>query len=133
MGRLFFDLLQPQCVQGRSCAPHEPADACLERLKAEQGPKKPGMKFFDQPQGYDVIPPRVADVGGRRGGSGGSGGNVGDGAGNRTQGEDARRGSVAKDTVQIAAVGLQSSPTKATSSSGGGLSSFFRSIWNTFG
>ena len=116
-------------MQGRSCAPREPADVCLERQKAETGQQAAGLRFFDQPRRYEATPPRVAGSE-----AGGSGEHVGETVGSGSQRvDDGERETAAKNQVQTAAVGLHSAPTKATSSAGGGLSSFFRRIWNRLG
>ncbi|XP_043228457.1 uncharacterized protein LOC122384783 [Amphibalanus amphitrite] len=129
VGRLFFDLLQPQCVQGRVCGPNEPADACLERQKAGEVAET-GLKFFDQPRRYEAAPVTVsAGAGGGRGTTGGERGEVGelgelfDGGIETTQ-----------ELIHVAGVGPQDGPVKpAPSYSGGGLSSFLRRLFDRLG
>ena len=130
MGRLFFDILQPQCVQGRSCAPHEAADICLERLKAEGGAKSQQLRFFETLRRYEGVPGLVADAGGSRGASAGGGASAGVRGGIRTErGKSSGVGNDAGSTVQIAG----NAPPKASSSAGGGLSGIFRRLLNQLG
>ena len=125
MGRLFFDILQPQCVQGRTCEPHEAADVCLERQKAD-GVARTGLKFFEQPLRYErpravsERPSSVADEDDAQ-----------DAGEHGAQSE--RDEGDAEEVVRVAGVGSPSGAANPPSSSEGGLSGFFRRIFGSLG